>query len=106
MLPTSSARWNPDVIACDAGIPAASWSFVRLVETAVKMASPGAPPSHCDALSSAAACSRSSPPRSHTAASPLSTSSSRSDEARSRHGLTQRQCPRGLRFLAVNCASR
>jgi hypothetical protein len=52
MLPTSSARWNPDVIACDAGIPAASWSFVRLVETAVKMASPGAPPSHCDALSS------------------------------------------------------
>src|SRR5436305_14673323 len=55
MLPTSNARWKPDVRACAAGIPAASRWFVRLVDTAVKIARPSAPPSHCDALSRAAA---------------------------------------------------
>src|SRR6266404_664040 len=55
MLPSRSARWKPAVSACEAGAPAASRWFVRLVDTAVKMARPSAPPSHCDALSSAAA---------------------------------------------------
>ena len=55
MLPISSARWKPDVRACESGAPAASRWFVRLVETAVKIARPSAPPSHCDALRSAAA---------------------------------------------------
>src|SRR6185437_16711267 len=55
MLPTRSARWKPDVSAWAEGSPAASRWSVRLVDTAVKIASPSAPPSHCDALSSAAA---------------------------------------------------
>src|ERR671931_78500 len=52
---TADARWKPEVRACDVGAPPASRWFVRLVDTAVKIASPSAPPSCCDALSSAAA---------------------------------------------------
>src|SRR5581483_9726455 len=38
MLPTSSARWKPEVRACARGVPVVSRWLVRLVDTAVKMA--------------------------------------------------------------------
>src|SRR5689334_6273506 len=55
MLPITSPRSKPEVKACETGVPAATRGFVRLVDTAVKIARPSAPPSHGDALSSAAA---------------------------------------------------
>jgi hypothetical protein len=55
MLDASSARWKPEVSASPAGAWLASRSPVREVAIAVKIASPSAPPTCCEALSSAAA---------------------------------------------------
>src|SRR5215204_2065795 len=54
-LDASSDRWNPEVSASSTGARLASRSPVREVAIAVKIASPSAPPTCCEALSSAAA---------------------------------------------------
>ena len=55
MLEASSARWKPEVSASAGGVWPASRSLVREVAIAEKIASPSAPPTCCEALSSAAA---------------------------------------------------
>src|SRR5215207_6992855 len=54
-LDASSDRWNPEVSASSTGARLASRSPVREVAIAEKIASPSAPPTCCEALSSAAA---------------------------------------------------
>src|SRR5437868_4646396 len=55
MLLASKARANPEVSASGRGLPPVTASFVLAVATAEKIANPTAPPSCCEALSSAAA---------------------------------------------------
>jgi hypothetical protein len=50
MPPISSPRWKPDVSACATGVPVESRWFVPLVDTVVRTASPGVPPSCCGAF--------------------------------------------------------
>src|SRR5258708_7919791 len=55
MLQARSARWNPEVRASARATWATSRWLVRDVATAEKIASPSAPPSCCEVLTSAAA---------------------------------------------------
>src|SRR6266536_2674251 len=55
MLPASSARWKPATSACGGAVWIASRWWVRPVASAEKIASPSAPPSCWEALSSEAA---------------------------------------------------
>jgi hypothetical protein len=55
MLPISKPLWKPETSAWAGVLWAASWWWVWLVAMAVRIASPSAPPSCCEAFSSDAA---------------------------------------------------